>query len=373
MERNYACGRPTTIWPELSLTGTHGLIWQLPVGRRKSPLSSSERVATLNHDQYVQVIAFSRSGRLIATRCNDNKVYLREAPASKDPKTTSPARSFSSFLDVSTHTSIPIVLKSLTSVQQRPAIPQLAGPSRNDARGLDPCWVTLPNRDPRTSPQAQRVLNKVGNMFANVFTRRSAGAAQTSPVRETVEPVKVAAGRDKTFWIVVAIPHDPDDDLPAATGTNSSETTTGNAATTDQSEPAGDSVIRTQPQRTEIPAVQDLFGVEKTDRSPDPSQTPTGETVTSNQRESIEMVAFPPAITQNLLVSPPSHTPRLTSSQALLQHDHTALSAITLSPIEIAMIEEYRRRQATSAFVKTAAQRTIMMTHVHHESSTPPP
>ncbi|KIJ13118.1 hypothetical protein PAXINDRAFT_81724, partial [Paxillus involutus ATCC 200175] len=40
------------------------------------------------HDQYVKVIAFSRSGRLIATRCNDNKVYLWEAPASEDPKTT---------------------------------------------------------------------------------------------------------------------------------------------------------------------------------------------------------------------------------------------------------------------------------------------
>jgi hypothetical protein len=34
--------------------------------------------------------------------------------------------------------------KSLTSVQQRPAIP-LAGPSRNDGRGLDPFWDSLPN------------------------------------------------------------------------------------------------------------------------------------------------------------------------------------------------------------------------------------
>jgi hypothetical protein len=42
-------------------------------------------------------------------------------------------------------TSVLIVLKSLTTVQQRPAIPQLAGPSRNDARGLDPFWDSLPN------------------------------------------------------------------------------------------------------------------------------------------------------------------------------------------------------------------------------------
>ncbi|KAF8834772.1 hypothetical protein BDN67DRAFT_938418 [Paxillus ammoniavirescens] len=229
-------------------------------------------------------------------------------------------------------------------------------------------------RDRRTSPQPKRVLNKVRNTIANIFARRQAGAAQTSHVRQTVEPVEVAAGRDKTFWVVIAIPtynaverilymiihcrkpEDPDDDLPATTGTNSSETTAGNAATGNQPEPAGDLVIRTQPQRTEMPAVLGLSGVGNLDRRPESLQTPAGKSITSNQPEHIGMVAFPPAIPQTSPVSPPSHTPRPASSQASSQHDHSPPHVIALSPIEIAMIEEYRRRQAISAFVETAAE-----------------
>ncbi|KIJ13158.1 hypothetical protein PAXINDRAFT_14055 [Paxillus involutus ATCC 200175] len=321
-------------------------------------ISTGKQVAALEHNQIADTIAFSPSGRHIVTACHDKKLYLWEAPAFGDPQTKPPTQPFSSLLD-------------------RPAIP-LAGPSQNDGRGLDPFWDSLPNRAQEASPQPQRLLNKARNAFANIFTRRPAGAARTLPIpqgpaRETVEPVEVAAGRDKTFWVIVAIPtyttvekilytiihcrkpEDPDDDLPAATGTNSSEITAGNAATTDPSEPAGDSVIRTQPQCIEMPAVRGLSGVEKTDRSPGSLQTSAGKTVMRNQRESIEMVAFPHSITQNLPASPLSNTSRPTSSQALLQHDHTPPSAITLSPIEIAMIEEYRRRQATSAFIETVA------------------
>ncbi|KIK92021.1 hypothetical protein PAXRUDRAFT_34695 [Paxillus rubicundulus Ve08.2h10] len=69
-------------------------------------ISTGNQVAALEHDQDVGTIAFSPSGRLIATVCR-TKLYLWEAPASEDPKTT------------------------------RPAIPP-AAPSRNDGKGLDP-------------------------------------------------------------------------------------------------------------------------------------------------------------------------------------------------------------------------------------------
>ncbi|KAF8834776.1 WD40 repeat-like protein [Paxillus ammoniavirescens] len=143
--------------------------------------STGKQVAALKHDNDVKAIAFSCSGRLIATGCGDSKIYLWEAPASEDPKTTSPARPFSSLLD-------------------RPAVP-LAGPSRNDGRELDPFWDSLPNRaqlPQRASPQPQWVFSRIRNTFANVFTRTPAGTAQTNLVRETVEPVEVAAGRDNT-------------------------------------------------------------------------------------------------------------------------------------------------------------------------------
>ncbi|KIJ13182.1 hypothetical protein PAXINDRAFT_52012, partial [Paxillus involutus ATCC 200175] len=38
--------------------------------------TATHKVASLEHDQYVLGIAFSRSGRLIAMGCEDNKVYL---------------------------------------------------------------------------------------------------------------------------------------------------------------------------------------------------------------------------------------------------------------------------------------------------------
>ncbi|KIJ13157.1 hypothetical protein PAXINDRAFT_81754, partial [Paxillus involutus ATCC 200175] len=50
-------------------------------------ISTGKEVASLTHHQYVLAIAFSRSGRLIATGCTDGKIYLRKAPVSEDPKT----------------------------------------------------------------------------------------------------------------------------------------------------------------------------------------------------------------------------------------------------------------------------------------------
>jgi WD40 repeat protein len=50
--------------------------------------STGEQVAALKHDKGVKAIAFSHSGRFIATGCGDSKIYLWEAPASEDPKTT---------------------------------------------------------------------------------------------------------------------------------------------------------------------------------------------------------------------------------------------------------------------------------------------
>jgi WD40 repeat protein len=50
--------------------------------------STGEQVAILKHDGHVEAIAFSHSGRLIATGCGDKKIYLWEDPTFKDPKTT---------------------------------------------------------------------------------------------------------------------------------------------------------------------------------------------------------------------------------------------------------------------------------------------
>ncbi|KIJ14776.1 hypothetical protein PAXINDRAFT_78468, partial [Paxillus involutus ATCC 200175] len=84
---------------------------------------------------YVHGIAYSPSGKFIATGCEDKKVYVWEAPAFEDPQTNevrfilvafsstnswfiqSRASSFSSFLDVCTWTSVITLPKSLTTVQ----------------------------------------------------------------------------------------------------------------------------------------------------------------------------------------------------------------------------------------------------------------
>ncbi|KIJ06850.1 hypothetical protein PAXINDRAFT_44442, partial [Paxillus involutus ATCC 200175] len=49
--------------------------------------STGEQVAALKHNEGVKAIAFSHSGRFIATGCGDSKIYLWEAPASEDTKT----------------------------------------------------------------------------------------------------------------------------------------------------------------------------------------------------------------------------------------------------------------------------------------------
>ncbi|KAF8838850.1 WD40 repeat-like protein [Paxillus ammoniavirescens] len=88
-------------------------------------ISTGEQKAALKHNKSVYGIAYSPSGRFIATVCNDGNVYLWDAPAVEDPPPKSPKPPFSSFLD-------------------RPAVP-LARPSGNDRRGLDAFWDTLPN------------------------------------------------------------------------------------------------------------------------------------------------------------------------------------------------------------------------------------
>ncbi|KAF8836814.1 WD40 repeat-like protein [Paxillus ammoniavirescens] len=319
-------------------------------------ISTGEQVAALEHDGNVQGIAFSPSGRLLATGCEDNKLYLWEAPTSEHPQTKSPAQPFSSLFD-------------------RPATPQ-AGSSRNDRPGLDPFSDRLPNRAQQAAPQHQRVFNRARNAFANVFTRRRAVAAKTSLVRETVRCRR---------------PDDPDDDLPDVTGTNSSETAADNALTSNRLEPAGDSVIRTQPQCTEMAAVLGhTSSAEQSGMTPDLLPT-AGNAVTSNQRESIEMVAIsrssiPLVILPNTTVLahassqptplmdllPLSVTSRQASSTSASEplsgssnstcpptawswsHDVDVPIAITVSREELAIIQEVRRRGAIAAFVTTA-------------------
>ncbi|KAF9219575.1 WD40 repeat-like protein [Gyrodon lividus] len=152
-------------------------------------VSTGEQIAALEHEAGVQGITYSPSGRFIAAACRDKKVYLWAAP--DFDQTKSSARSSSSFLD-------------------RPAIPPLAEASRNDGRGISEFWESLPNRPniathhaQQASPLHQRVLNKVGDTFSHLFTRRPAAAMQNNAVGETaqpVQPVEVAAGRDRTVW-----------------------------------------------------------------------------------------------------------------------------------------------------------------------------
>ncbi|KIJ12401.1 hypothetical protein PAXINDRAFT_101222 [Paxillus involutus ATCC 200175] len=93
-----------------------------------------------------------------------------------------------------------ILPNSPTAVQRRSAIPQLAGPSRNDGAGFDRFWDSLPEahrhqQDPPL-PHRDRVLDRVGDMFANIFIRRTA-LVQNSPARETIKLVEIAAGKDR--------------------------------------------------------------------------------------------------------------------------------------------------------------------------------
>ncbi|KIJ08857.1 hypothetical protein PAXINDRAFT_172733, partial [Paxillus involutus ATCC 200175] len=123
-------------------------------------ISTGEQITALKHSADVYGISYSTSGKFIATGCEDNKVYLWEAPVVEDPLAKSSAPPFSSLLD-------------------RPAIP-LAEPSRNNRRELDAFWDTLPNRNQQPPPQRepQRVFDKVRDTFTNIFTRRPTGATQ---------------------------------------------------------------------------------------------------------------------------------------------------------------------------------------------------
>ncbi|KAF8838844.1 WD40 repeat-like protein [Paxillus ammoniavirescens] len=352
-------------------------------------VSTGEQIVPLEHNGNVQGIAYSPSGKFIATGCHNRKVYLWEAPAVEHPLAESSAPPFSSLLD-------------------RPAIP-LAERSRNDGRGFDAFWDTLPNRNQQAPPQRepQRVFNKVRDTFTNVFTRRLAGATQAipqSPVRETVEPVEVAAGRDRVFWVVVLIPtynavekflytlihcrrpEDPDEEVPAATGANSSQTADDSATTNNQSgHPetgdaaenaptlAGNLVIRTQPQRTAAMR----FSSESLGAQPHSSENPRRNSQIRNQPESIKMITIQETSTVSPHASPqrtpsadsslvafrePSSSTAVVTSASLSVSSNSALptfglpsphncyvpSVETLSLEEMAVIQELRRRKTTS-------------------------
>ncbi|KAF8834411.1 WD40 repeat-like protein [Paxillus ammoniavirescens] len=377
-------------------------------------VSTGGPILALEHNENVQGIAYSPSGNFIATGSEDGKVYLWEAPVVEHPPAESSAPPFSSLLD-------------------RPAVPR-AGPSRNSIRELDAFWDTLPNRNQQAPPQLepQPVFDKVRNTLTNIFTRRPAGATQAipqSPVRETVEPVEVAAGRDNTFWIVVLIPtynavekilytlihcrkpEDPDEDLPATAGANSSQTAADNAATSNQSgrpetgdgaentPTAGDLVIRTQPQRS--PAM--ALSRENPGAESHSSEAPGCNSQIRNQPESIEMVTIPETSTVLPHASPQptpstdplssavkSHDPSSTSvvvasaplsvssntshspSARSPSHDADDLVTVTVSRAEWANLQDVRRRgQATSTFVTRAADSPTGPEHDHDSAVYP--
>ncbi|KIJ08256.1 hypothetical protein PAXINDRAFT_18597, partial [Paxillus involutus ATCC 200175] len=385
-------------------------------------VSTGEQIAALKHSTNVNGISYPPSGKFIATGCDDKKVYLWEAPA-EDPQPKSSALPFSSLLD-------------------RPAI-SLAGPSRNNGRELDAFWDTLPNvrihfhsstfahnnrdgtqRNQQLPPQRepQRVFDKVRDTFTNIFTRRPAGATQASPVRETVEPVEVAAGRDRVFWIVIerivwtpvktAIfmiffcrkpgPHDGGGFAPINRGTtaNPSRTQAGNATTNNQTahsktvDGAGNadtgrnpsptlshnSLIRIQPRPT---VAMSLSVAEHTGAEPNPPATrAASHSQVHNQSECIEMVAVPVASTVSAHASSQPTPSTYPLSPAFTSCDPSSsavpMSAAPLSvssPEERALIEEYRRLKDKSVVVRMVAESVSDPAHdrnsyVHREPST---
>jgi hypothetical protein len=112
-------------------------------------------------------------------------------------------------------------------------------------------------------------------------------------------------------------PEDPDEEVPAATGTNSSQTAADNAATSNQSgRPetgdgaenvptlAGNLVIRTQPQRT---AAMRLSS-ESPGAEPHSSESPGRNSQIRNQPESIEMDRHPRDLDGISTCVPAAHT-----------------------------------------------------------------
>ncbi|KIK95918.1 hypothetical protein PAXRUDRAFT_347188 [Paxillus rubicundulus Ve08.2h10] len=125
---------------------------------------------------------------------------------------------------------------------------------------------------------------------------------------------------------------------------------------------SGNLVIGTQPERT--PAAR-LSGGGPGFEPSSPATLP-GNTQTRNQSKTTATVAIlgTPTVptlassTTAFVVPTPLSMPSNSARPAYVQsssHGVDVPSAITLSSIEIAMIEEYRRRRAASAFVETPA------------------
>ncbi|KIJ12410.1 hypothetical protein PAXINDRAFT_101229 [Paxillus involutus ATCC 200175] len=394
----------------LSPTGTH--LATSNWNEKTAPIFdilTGKQVAAFEHDQKSNGIAYSPSGKFISTGCDDNKVYVWEAPAFKDPQSKSREPSFSSFLDKS-------------------AIP-VAGPSRND--GMDHFWDSQLNihhpgthRNQQPSLPPQHVFDKVRNTFANFFIHRPAVATQTNPVRETVEVVEVAAGKDRPYAatidppkfnrvqkILYAIihcrkPEEEDEEVSATTAAHSSQAVAGNAAKCNQPEhkvngtelpgggpdssstPADNSVICTQPERT---SPMSLTSTENPAAERDSSPTSPANSEKCNEPGSTEMVdmhptsvtpAIPETLTVMEYVSPvctPSTDPlspavasckpssstnaRPTFPQLSLSQYINLSSANTLSPEESAIIEDYRRLKGKSAGVRMVAEPLGSLSH----------
>ncbi|KAF8835062.1 WD40 repeat-like protein [Paxillus ammoniavirescens] len=81
-------------------------------------ISTGEQIALLKHNENLDGIAYSPSGKFIATGCFGGKVYLWEAPVVEDPSAKSSALPLPSLLDVCTRMSEFVLPKLyLTTVQ----------------------------------------------------------------------------------------------------------------------------------------------------------------------------------------------------------------------------------------------------------------
>ncbi|KIJ60524.1 hypothetical protein HYDPIDRAFT_32158, partial [Hydnomerulius pinastri MD-312] len=212
-------------------------------------ITTGEQIAAYEHDNNVREIAYSPSGRFIATACVDKKAYLWDAP--EDPQPTSqksPALSpldlpavvpegepsegsdqqgyeYANFFDLSAAADRSIVRHQPTSTTPRRSLSRFkhaitrqlnrreGSRAGGEETGRGPSWwkrmrrratdQTPPVDDDQPNPKnsstdiSDHTQRPPGNDEGNSGSSRTGNTAARS------QRVQVAAGRDKTFWVIV--------------------------------------------------------------------------------------------------------------------------------------------------------------------------
>ncbi|KAF9233508.1 WD40-repeat-containing domain protein [Melanogaster broomeanus] len=349
-------------WNRLSLspTGTHLAICASNGEVKKAfvfDISIGEQVAAFEHDQGVRAIAYSPSG-FITTGSLDNKVYLWEGPDFEDPKTK-----VSSCID-----------HFLNELTTQPT----SRPHNSSHHSLIYRQFHCQLERHETMDGVFKGSGKVCPMLTSLFTRGPA------TVTHTVRPVQVAAGKDRAYWLIIA-PARYDTPMRKFLYTivycqkppvDDEEESENPDATTDPSHaPASTSVITNQPEShkmnphpssvpSDIPEHSTVSGHSSLQHQPTPSTDPLSITVALDA--SCAPSSSAPAVVSTSTQLSASENTRPTSTQPLPQHVDIRV-ATTLSLPEMALIQEFRRFQATSVVMQTVVQPPS--SPVHYESS----